>query len=194
VRGHRLRSGEPCVSAESTACGFSQSVRPGIIQLSLPALDRATTDNSPEPDEESVSYCTVIPCRMPIAMRHLLRLRTIFLRCIAALFRSRSKQAIVALALRQQLATFADKGRRPRICPGRPGLLGPSLPSMVGVERNPGHRPARNRGSLASQGLPAVLAIHFEARSWTTSNSGRSAGSHSSAHKRKWLAFPKGPS
>jgi putative transposase len=55
-------------------------------------------------------------------MRHLLKLATIFLRCIPAFFRSRSKQAIVELALRQQLATFAEKGRRPRITPSDRGF------------------------------------------------------------------------
>jgi hypothetical protein len=59
---------------------------------------------------------------MRIAMRHLLKLATIFLRCIPAFFRSRSKQAIVELALRPQLATFAEKGRRPRITPSDPGF------------------------------------------------------------------------
>ena len=54
---------------------------------------------------------------MRLAMRNLLKLATIFLRCIPAFFRSRSRQAIVELALRQQLATFAEKGRRPRITP-----------------------------------------------------------------------------
>ena len=55
-------------------------------------------------------------------MRHLLKLLMIFLRCIPAFFRSRSKQAIVELALRQQLATFAQKGRRPRITPADRGF------------------------------------------------------------------------
>jgi transposase InsO family protein len=50
-------------------------------------------------------------------MRQLLRLATIALRCIPAFFRSRSKQAIVELALRQQLATFSEKGHRSRITP-----------------------------------------------------------------------------
>jgi hypothetical protein len=50
-------------------------------------------------------------------MRQLLKLTTITLRCVPTLFRSRSKQAIVELALRQQLATFAEKGHRPRIAP-----------------------------------------------------------------------------
>ncbi|CAN0202298.1 unnamed protein product [Discosporangium mesarthrocarpum] len=54
-------------------------------------------------------------------MRQLLRLVAIALRCVPAFFRSRSKQAIVELALRQQLATFAEKGR-PRITPDDRGF------------------------------------------------------------------------
>ncbi len=50
-------------------------------------------------------------------MRHLIKLVTILLRCIPAFFRSRNEQAIVELALRQQLATYAQKGPRPRITP-----------------------------------------------------------------------------
>jgi hypothetical protein len=50
-------------------------------------------------------------------MRQLLKLATIALLCMPAFFRSRSKQAVVELALRQQLATFAEKGRHPRITP-----------------------------------------------------------------------------
>ena len=55
-------------------------------------------------------------------MWHRLKLASIFLRCIPAFFRSRSRQAIVELALRQQLATFAEKGRRPRIAPADRGF------------------------------------------------------------------------
>jgi transposase InsO family protein len=51
------------------------------------------------------------------AMWHLLRLTTIFLRCIPAFFRSKKRQAFVEIALRQQLATYSQKGRRPRIAP-----------------------------------------------------------------------------
>jgi hypothetical protein len=50
-------------------------------------------------------------------MWHLLKLTTISLRCIPAFFRSRSKQVVIEFVLRQQLATFAEKGRRPRITP-----------------------------------------------------------------------------
>jgi len=55
-------------------------------------------------------------------MRHLLKLATIFLRCIPAFFRSRNEQVIVELALRQQLATFTEKGHRPRITPADRGF------------------------------------------------------------------------
>ena len=48
-------------------------------------------------------------------MCQVLRLTTIFLRCVPALFRSRNNQAIVELALRQQLATYALKGPKPLI-------------------------------------------------------------------------------
>jgi transposase InsO family protein len=50
-------------------------------------------------------------------MWHLLKLATTLLRCIPAFFRSRSKQALVELALRQQLATYTQKEPEPRITP-----------------------------------------------------------------------------
>jgi hypothetical protein len=55
-------------------------------------------------------------------MWRLLKLATIVLRCAPAFFRSRNKQAIVELALRQQLATFSEKGRHPRISPADRGF------------------------------------------------------------------------
>jgi hypothetical protein len=71
-------------------------------------------------------------------MWHLLKFATIFFRCIPAFFRSRSSQAVVELALRQQLATFAEKGRRPRVHTelqdspmGRPTEHRPSLEAQV---------------------------------------------------------------
>ena len=94
---------------------FSESVRPEIIEYSLPALDRSTTESSPNPDAESVSHWAVIPCKMHLAMWPLLRFVMLLLRCLPAFFRNRNDQAIVELALRQQLATFALKGPKPRI-------------------------------------------------------------------------------
>jgi hypothetical protein len=49
-------------------------------------------------------------------MRALLNLTTALLRCALAFFRSRSEQVIIELALRQQLATYAQNKTRP--CPG----------------------------------------------------------------------------
>ena len=51
------------------------------------------------------------------AMWHLLKLAMTFLRCLPAFFRSRNQQALVELALRQQLATYAQKRTRPSISP-----------------------------------------------------------------------------
>ncbi len=39
------------------------------------------------------------------------------LRCCVAFFRSRNQQAVVELALRQQLATYAQTGSKPRLTP-----------------------------------------------------------------------------
>jgi putative transposase len=50
-------------------------------------------------------------------MRKLLLLLISFLRSVPALFRSREEQAIVELALRQQLAVYAHQQRRPRFSP-----------------------------------------------------------------------------
>ena len=54
---------------------------------------------------------------MLLAMWHLLKLATTLFRCVLAFFRSRKEQAIIELALRQQLATYAQKGPKPRITP-----------------------------------------------------------------------------
>jgi transposase InsO family protein len=50
-------------------------------------------------------------------MRALLNLTTALLRCALAFFRSRNEQAIVELALRQQLATYAHEKTRPELTP-----------------------------------------------------------------------------
>lgn len=99
----------------STACRFSIPVRAEITELFLSAFDRSTIEGRPNPDEDSVSYWATIPCRMQLAMRPLLKFVMLLLRCLPAFFRNRNEQAIVELALRQQLATFALKGPKPRI-------------------------------------------------------------------------------
>ncbi len=50
-------------------------------------------------------------------MRTLLALLVATLRTLPALFRSQRDQAIVELSLRQQLAIYAHKQRRPRLSP-----------------------------------------------------------------------------
>ena len=48
-------------------------------------------------------------------MQAFLNLTSALLRCALAFFRSRNEQAIVELALRQQLATFAQTGSMPKL-------------------------------------------------------------------------------
>ncbi len=117
--GHLHRERPP---TPDHSCVFSKPDRSGIIGLFPSEVDGSTSDDSPNLSQDSVSQFTSDPCRMHLAMWHLLKLATISLRCIPAFFRSRSKQAIVELALRQQLATFAEKGRRPRIAPADRGF------------------------------------------------------------------------
>ena len=50
-------------------------------------------------------------------MWHLVKFVTTLFRCISAFFRSRNEQALIELALRQQLATYAQRGPKPRITP-----------------------------------------------------------------------------
>ena len=50
-------------------------------------------------------------------MPALLSLMTLLVRCTAGLFRSRRNQAIIELALRQQLATYAQKQTQPGLTP-----------------------------------------------------------------------------
>ncbi len=52
---------------------------------------------------------------MHLAMWSLLHLVMLLLRCILAFFRTRKEQTITELALRQQLATYAQRGPKPRI-------------------------------------------------------------------------------
>ena len=50
-------------------------------------------------------------------MRSLVIFSILLLRCFLALFRDRQEQAIVELALRQQLVVYADDRSRPRLGP-----------------------------------------------------------------------------
>ncbi len=50
-------------------------------------------------------------------MRALLNFATLLLRCSLAFFRSHNEQVIVELALRQQLAAYAQKQRNPKVTP-----------------------------------------------------------------------------
>jgi putative transposase len=50
-------------------------------------------------------------------MRTLVRFVALLIHCILAFFRSREEQAILNLALQQQLVVYAHQRRRPRLSP-----------------------------------------------------------------------------
>ena len=54
---------------------------------------------------------------MRLPMGSLLNFAMLLLRCLPAIVRSRNEQALVELALRQQFATYAQKGTKPTMTP-----------------------------------------------------------------------------
>jgi transposase InsO family protein len=103
-------------------------------------------------------------------MRALLRFTTLLLRCLPAFFRSRNEQAIVELALRQQLATYAQARSSAQAYSGGSRILGLLVTTLAWLEGGAGHRPTRHRGPLAPKGLPPLLAIHLQAWPRATSH------------------------
>ena len=62
------------------------------------------------------------------AMEGLLRLIAAFLRSALAVFRSRGRQAVIELALRQQLAVYSQAKHKPRLRPvDRAFYVGPAV-------------------------------------------------------------------
>jgi hypothetical protein len=102
-------------------------------------------------------------------MRPLVIFAISILRSARALFRSREEQAIVELALRQQLAVYAQDRPRPRLSPLDRALLGRTLPPMAAVARIPRRRSTRDRDPLASSEIPTLLAFDLYARPWPSS-------------------------
>ena len=82
-----------------------------------PTPARPTADDTRDLSRESVSCSARASLTIPRAMRALLHFTTLILCCVPAFFRSRNEQAIVELALRQQLATYAQKRSKPRLTP-----------------------------------------------------------------------------
>ena len=80
-------------------------------------------------------------------------------RSCAALLRSRQDQAIVELALRQQLAIYARRHSRPRIAPLDRAFWVALSRFLASLEERPAHRSARHGGPLAEASLPILLAL-----------------------------------
>ena len=134
------------------------------------------------------------------AMRVLLNLLTALVRCTLAFFRSRNGQAIIELALRQQLATYALEKTRPRLTPLDRAFWVALLrfwprwkEVLVIVKPDTVVRWHRGEDTRASQRLPARLATDLEARSRATTTSGGSPSPHQSLRTGKRLGSAEGP-
>ncbi len=76
-----------------------------------------SSDDTPEQVRDSDSFRIVNSSRILCVMRTLVAFAISLLQCLLALFRGREEQVIVELALRQQLAVYAQDHPRPRLSP-----------------------------------------------------------------------------
>ena len=126
-----------------------------------------------------------------------LELVTTLLRCIRAFFRSRNEQALVELALRQQLATYAQKGTKPRMTPfdrafwvflsqiwsGWKETLAIVQPDTVVRWHRKGFKLYWQSISKRGPGRPPVpLEVQALIRRFTNENDWRVLSRHSAAH------------
>ncbi len=96
-------------------CRFSFSVRPDIAGFSPPGS--RSVNRSWYNLGRRISLCFGAEITQDLSSMRALLLISLLLRCCAAFFRSRNQQAVVELALRQQLATYAQTGSKPRLTP-----------------------------------------------------------------------------
>src|SRR5215468_6471693 len=100
------------------------------------------------------------------------------LRSLIALFRSRQNQAIVELALRQQLSVFAHRHPRPRLSPLDRAFWVALSRFLASMEVRSHRRSARDRDPLASRGIPPLLAFDLRARTGTATDLRRHREAH----------------
>ena len=94
----------------------------------------------------------------------MLRIVWAVIRTLVSAFRSRRDLLLENMVLRQQLAAFKARGKRPRIRSRRPRLLGAAPPTLGAVGRRVGVREAGHRRSVAPRRLPAVLELDLAPR------------------------------
>ena len=126
-------------------------------------------------------------------MQILLSFATLLLRCVLAFFRGRGEQAIVELALRQQLAAYAQARPRPRLTSLDRAFWVALFRLWPRWKAVTGRRQARDRGPLAPLGLPPLLASPFSTRARTAARPARSARAHPSSRAREWLEGAEDP-
>jgi len=88
-----------------------------LLSSCVPSVAGPTTDDRPDLCLESDSCYAGTSCRISPAVRTLLNFAMLLLCRTLAFFRSHREQAIVELARRQQLATYAQTRPKPRLTP-----------------------------------------------------------------------------
>jgi putative transposase len=89
---------------------------PKLMGFLLPYFARPDVHGTAASSSESVCVSVKRSRRIPLAMRALTFIVAI-INSIPALFRSRSQQAVVEFALRQQLATYTQTQSKPKLTP-----------------------------------------------------------------------------
>ena len=79
-------------------------------------VGRCASSQSVRPEVAGVFSSSSSPVQ-PLTVQALLDLTTVLLRSILVFFRGRNQQAIVEMALRQQLATYAQTRPKPNLTP-----------------------------------------------------------------------------
>lgn len=121
----RIQSQEPqcrispvcCQNPSRLRCGFSLFGPPRIHSTFPASAPGPAHHNTPSPKQDSDSNHSPESPSIAIPMQALLHLLALSVRCIPAFFRSHREQAIVELALRQQLATYDQERMKPRLTP-----------------------------------------------------------------------------
>lgn len=98
---------------------------------------------------------------------------------VCTFFRCRADTALEVLALRQQLATLKPKCPTAVLESARSGVLDPAATGLAPMEGGFDHREARDRGRLASDGVPSLVALALLALLWSGQTDQRHQECHS---------------
>ncbi len=203
------------VGQAGVSVGAGSQHRPAAESLisSFFGPDRPMDDGSPNPGEGSVSCWAAISRRMQSAMSAMSTMYVYIRLC--TLCPRRPPCGTCSSSRRPSFAAFPPASEAgtsrlwssslsvsssppmPRRDPSpdrssRSRVLGLIITDLVGLERVPGQRPARQRDPLGPQGIPLVLASHLEARARKASHIDGGASPWQNGVVERWGSNPSG--